>query len=170
MKYLCILLLILACKTESQKSSEDTVYFLIRHAEKDRSDKTNPNPDLSTQGIERAEEWVTILKDKGITQIYSTDYNRTQQTASPLAEALKLDVLSYDPRNLYAEDFQKKTKGHTVLVVGHSNTTPAFVNKILGEDKFTDLDDNNNGALFKVTVKLNGKTEVKLTEHEDGFK
>ena len=40
--------------------------------------------------------------------------------------------------------------GKTVLIVGHSNTTPAFVNKILGTEKFTSLEDDDYNSLFIV--------------------
>ena len=41
--------------------------------------------------------------------------------------------------------------GKTVLVVGHSNTTPQFVNAILGVDRYSDIQDNNNANLYIVT-------------------
>ena len=170
MKYLIILLLIVSCKSESQNANGDTNYYLIRHAEKDRSNPKESNPNLSAKGQERAQEWVGILKDKGISKIYSTDYNRTQQTAQPLAEALSLKVQSYDPTNMYTAEFVKETKGYNVLIVGHSNTTPMFVNKIIANSFYTDLDDDNNGALCKVTVKPNGETAVQLAQYEEGFK
>ena len=33
-----------------------------------------------------------------------------------------------------------------------SNTTPIFANKILGEDKYQNMDDNDNASLYIVTV------------------
>ena len=48
--------------------------------------------------------------------------------------------------------FQVNTKGKTVLVVGHSNTTPVFANKILGEKKYENMDDNDNSSLYIVTI------------------
>lgn len=51
------------------------------------------------------------------------------------------------------------TKGKTVLIVGHSNTTPKFVNDLLGEVKYQDIADNNNANLYKVTITNDGKTD-----------
>ena len=48
------------------------------------------------------------------------------------------------------------TKGKTVLVVGHSNTTPAFVNAVIKQKKYQDIDDNNNGNIYIVTI-IDGK-------------
>jgi 2,3-bisphosphoglycerate-dependent phosphoglycerate mutase len=42
--------------------------------------------------------------------------------------------------------------------VGHSNTTPAFVNAVLGEHTYEDIDDNENGMLYIVKVTSEGAT------------
>lgn len=173
MKYLLILLLVIACKDTSQNTAKsqdtETVYYLIRHAEKERTKGIGyADPKLSERGLKRAQEWISILKDKGITMIYSSDYNRTRLTAQPLAETLGLDIQYYNISNPINDTFKEATKGQIVLIVGHSNTTPAFVNAIVGTKNFKDIDDRNNGALYKVIVK-NGKTSVTLKQYEDGF-
>ena len=53
-------------------------------------------------------------------------------------------------------------KGKTVLIVGHSNTTPKFANSLLGESKYDDMADDNNASLYKVTISKNGKTSEVL--------
>ena len=68
----------------------------------------------------------------------------------------------YDPNNLYDQEFQKKTKGKTVLIVGHSNTTPAFVNTIMKNEKYQDLPDDENAGLFIVTVSPNKTISTQL--------
>ena len=40
--------------------------------------------------------------------------------------------------------------GKTVLVVGHSNTTPEFVNALIKNDFYDQIEDNNNGNLYYV--------------------
>lgn len=132
-------------------AQEATTYYLIRHAEKERSDPSNTNPELTTVGHQRAEKWRSVFESIHFDAIYSTALNRTMQTAQPTAEAHQLAILHYDPRQLYSSAFQKATQGKTVLIVGHSNTTPAFVNAILGEDKYNDIADDNNANLYVVT-------------------
>ncbi|RKS53582.1 histidine phosphatase superfamily protein (branch 1) [Gillisia mitskevichiae] len=143
-------------ETEKQKSVESnneiTTYYLIRHAEKDRSDATEKDPLLTNQGTARAKNWAKVFKDVPFQMVYSTNYNRTKATAQPTATSKELELNIYDPNKMYDEKFQKETKGKTVLVVGHSNTTPAFVNAILKEKKYTDIPDNDNGYLFIVTL------------------
>ena len=139
-------------------SDETTTYYLIRHAEKDRTDKTNRNPNLNEKGLERAKKWANHFKNIDLDAVYSTKYNRTMQTATPTAESKKLEILNYDPRKMYDSIFQQNTKGKTVLVVGHSNTTPVFANKILGEKKYENMSDNDNASLYIVTISDDKKT------------
>lgn len=138
-----------------------TTYYLIRHAEKNRSDMKG-NPELTEKGIQRAENWAKIFKEVDFDAVYSTDFKRTIQTATPTAKSQNLEVKIYDPRNLYDKYFQKDTEGKTVLVVGHSNTTPQFANAILKESKYQDLDDSEFGALFIVEVFEDGTKTSKV--------
>ncbi len=156
--FILVFFTLVACndsKKKQEKVVEDlstTTYYLIRHAEKDRSDPTNKNPKLTEEGVLRARNWATYFENIKIDQIFSTDYNRTMQTAAYTASQKKLSVESYNPRDLYNDDFKTLTKGNDVLVVGHSNTTPLFVNAIMGENKYTDIADDENGLLYIVTI------------------
>lgn len=140
-----------------------TTYYLIRHAEKDRSDPDNGDPNLTEAGLQRAKNWATFFTNVDLDQIYSTNYNRTQQTARFVAEQKGITIQSYNPSKLYSEDFQQLTQGGTVLVVGHSNTTPQFVNAIIGEEKYTDMDDGDNSSVYVVTVTGTKKSVQVLT-------
>jgi broad specificity phosphatase PhoE len=133
-------------------SQETTNYFFIRHAEKNRTDKANKNPNLTEKGNLRAIYWSEVFNSVKFDAVYSTNYNRTIQTAKPTAQKNNLEIQFYNPRDLYSADFQKQTKGKTVLIVGHSNTTPTFVNKVIGEEKYAQIDDSNNSNLYIVTI------------------
>ena len=137
-------------------AQEITTYYFIRHAEKLRIDKTDKNPNLNFNGYKRAEAWKDVFSDVPFDAIYSTDYNRTKLTAKPTATSKNLPILLYNPNMMYSEAFQNNTKGKTVLVVGHSNTTNVFANKILGIEKYKEIKDNNNSNLYIVTIS-NGK-------------
>ena len=158
MKKIVLLILFVFSTLISCTTEETTRYYLIRHAEKDRTDATNKNPDLNEKGQERALKWAAYFKSIELDAVYSTAYNRTQQTASPTAERQGLAVQNYDPRKMFTEDFKKETKGKTVLIVGHSNTTPVFANTILGEKKYPNMDDHDNASLYVVTLKGDKKT------------
>lgn len=162
-KHILLLFIVLISCTSNVKKEETTAtttYYLIRHSEKVRTDTSNKNPNLNEVGFERAKKWAEYFKDIHLDAVYSTNYNRTMQTSKPTAESKKLAIINYNPRNMYDSIFQKNTQGKTVLVVGHSNTTPAFVNKILGEKKYKDIDDNDNASLFIITITKEGKTST----------
>ncbi|MBL86228.1 MAG: phosphoglycerate mutase [Winogradskyella sp.] len=135
-----------------EKEQKVTTYYLIRHAEKDESDKTNKDPHLTEVGKKRAENWTTVFGDVKFDMVYSTNYNRTKETAEPTAKANNVDITFYDPRNLKLEDLIKETEGKTVLIVGHSNTTPMLTNALLNEKKYNQIDESNNANLYIVTI------------------
>lgn len=144
-------------KNKNNSETTVTTYYFIRHAEKDRTDKTDRDPHLIDIGLERAEQWNAILANIKFDAVYSTNYNRTKETAQPTATKNNLEITLYDPRGIdNAEGFLNDTKGKTVLVVGHSNTTPAFVNAVIKQKKYQDIDDNNNGNIYIVTI-IDGK-------------
>jgi broad specificity phosphatase PhoE len=133
-------------------SQEATTYYFIRHAEKSLIDKTDKNPKLNYDGVKRADAWKEVFSNVKLDAVYSTDYNRTQLTAKPTADSKNLPILLYNPKDMYSASFQHKTKGKTVLVVGHSNTTNVFANKVLGIEKYNQMNDDNNSNLYIVTV------------------
>ena len=133
-------------------SQECTEFFLIRHAEKDRSDLENKNPNLNEKGKLRALKWVEILDGINFDKIYSTNYNRTIQTVSPISKKLNIDVSIYSQSALSYKDFILKNYGNKVLVVGHSNTIPGFVNGLINEKVYEQINDLNNSNLYSVTI------------------
>jgi broad specificity phosphatase PhoE len=134
-----------------------TQYYFIRHAEKEMTDPQDRNPKLSEAGINRTAKWAEVFEEVEFDLIYSSNYHRTMNTARAVADKQQKKVEIYDPKKLNDTEFQKKTKGKTVLVVGHSNTNPAFVNLLLGEKKYQDLDEKEYGSLFIVTVSPGGE-------------
>ena len=141
----------------TQEEQKTTTYYFIRHAEKNRSNKDDKDPPLVINGQLRAAKWSLVFEHVNFDAIYSTDYNRTKQTAQPTAELNNLDITLYNPKELDIKMFLEDTKGKTVLVVGHSNTTPMFVNSIIGEDKYQQIEDTNNGNLYIVTISGSGE-------------
>jgi len=103
--------------------------FVVRHAEK-ASDANEVSVPLSAAGTARAQKLAAMLKDAGITAIYSTDTVRTKTTGEPLAAAQKIPIRTYDfatvdgKPNLspLAEKLRREHSQDVVLVVGHSNT------------------------------------------------
>ena len=139
-----------------QKQDTMTTYYFIRHAEKEVGDPANKDPELTQEGRSRAESWAEILMEVEFDLIFTTDYIRTRKTAETVANSQDKEIQQYDPKQLYSEEFQKKTKGKTVLVVGHSNSNPRFVNVILGEKVYEDLPESEYGSLYIVKIAPDG--------------
>ena len=147
-----ILLLFCAFSLNGICAGDNTWYF-VRHFEKQQGD----NPELTEVGKKRAKHLAAFFADIPLSQIYSTDYKRTQQTAAPVADKLGLAVHSYDPRKL--AKFAKKVRMSTnVLVVGHSNTTPELITLMGGTTPV--IGESDYGQLFIVRT-TNGKTKTR---------
>jgi len=163
---LALLTLVEACKESGKinlvEKENTSVYYFIRHAEKDRSDSTNKNPSLTIQGLERANKWALFFKDKNIAAVYSTNYIRTQQTALPIAKEQNIEIISYTAKELISEKFIANNKGKNIVIVGHSNTTPELVNSLLGERKYKDIADRENNNVFIVTLNKNKTTAKRV--------
>ncbi len=125
-------------------------YYLIRHAEKVRLNPDDKDPELNEAGKERALVWKEYFNDLEINKIFSTDYKRTMQTALPFSSSSGLTINTYSPSNIDYQDFLAKTKRDNVLIVGHSNTIPTFVNELIREKAYPDIEDSNNSNLYIV--------------------
>ncbi len=149
-------LLLLTSALNAQKQR----FIIIRHAEKDTTVKGSQmmqaDPPLNAKGQARALSLIGKFKKYKISTIYSTNYNRTKSTVMPLANANGLSINEYDPRQLkaFADELQTPAnQSKTILIVGHSNTSPKLVNLLLGKDAYKDLDDSDYNQYW--IVKLN---------------
>ena len=122
---------------------------IVRHAEK--ANNSDKDPDLSAAGLKRADELARMLKDAGITAIFTTELKRTQETAAPLAKALGITptiVTAADVAGLVAKF--RELKGNA-LVVGHGNTIADIV-KALGIDTPINIPEADYTLFFVVTL------------------
>ncbi len=147
-------------KTAQQQFGEEqvTTFYLVRHAEKDYGD----DPILTKEGQARAERLMETLKNVDLAAVYSTDTKRTQATARPTAEDHNLKIVSYRPSLMreLSEKLRSLYRGKVVLIVGHSNTTPAMANYLTDSDehpRFSELDYTN---LYVVTLPRIGAPDV----------
>ena len=87
--------LVFACLAGSAQAAD--VVYLVRHAEK-MADGTS-DPKLTDEGRARVCNLRGFFAGKGLTHVLSSDYHRTRDTATPLAESLGLIVEEYDPKH-----------------------------------------------------------------------
>lgn len=150
-----VLFLILGCQpapspTEGNATSAEPVtIFLVRHAEK--ADDGTKDPPLTAAGQARAKRLRDMLISADIEYIYSTDYQRTRQTAQPLADTLGLPVTTYPPfDSTFITTLPERHAGQHILLTGHSNTIPATVNHLTGSS-YTDLQETEYDKVFVVS-------------------
>lgn len=102
--------------------------FLVRHA-----DKISDAPDapLSEAGHRRAGCLAKMLADADIQQIYTSDLQRTQQTAAPLARQRQIKPVALPLSN--PDELIEAIKGEkaaNVLVVWHGATLPRVLHAL----------------------------------------
>ncbi len=132
----------------SEDKQNVSVVYLVRHAEKA---DTGKDPELTEIGKERADELARMLKDAGVTHIWSTDYKRTKGTAEPLSARSRVKTEIYDPSRLGEFATRLKSIPGRHLVVGHSNTTPGLV-QALGGDPGQAMPDTEYDRFYVVTL------------------
>lgn len=116
--------------------------YLVRHFEKASQ---RPDPPLTEKGALRAEQFALQMKSADISKVYSSDYQRTRMTATPLAKSKGLAVQLYDPERLAEFARQLLEQQQSSVIVGHSNTTPELIRmlggiaKPIAEDQYGDV-------------------------------
>jgi len=80
------------------------------------------NPSLTAEGVLRAEALRDRYANSNIAAVYSTNASRTIQTATPIALAHGLEVITYSRASEVAELVLNDHPGELVVIVGHSNT------------------------------------------------
>ena len=137
-----------------------TTVILVRHAEK-KIEPNNPDPDLSPEGVERAQEIARVFCDSGINAIYATQFKRTQQTVKPLADhtTVPVTLLDANQTDQLVEQIQTNLRGQTIFVAGHNNTVPAIISTLTGES-YPLIPESEYDNLFVVTIYRFGKAKV----------
>jgi|SRR5215213_41199 len=137
-----------------------TTVILVRHAEK-KLEPNNQDPDLTPEGVERAQEIGRVFANAGINAIYVTQYKRTQQTVKPLADRTGAGVTQLDSKqtNELLKRIQTTYSGQTVFIAGHNTTVPAIVSELSGET-YPPIPENEYDNLYIVTIYRFGKAKV----------
>ena len=146
------------------ESQATTTIIFVRHAEKAAVPADDPG--LSEAGQRRVAELTRQLVDAdvvaGIDAVYATDYNRTQETARPIADALDLPINSYDARDTETvlATILKEHKGKIILVVGHSNTVPELIANLGASKKVPPIHESEYDNIYIISIPWFGKTKT----------
>lgn len=138
-----------------------TGWLVLRHADR------NGNADeLTAAGKSRADALKSLGQQLRVTAIYSTDFSRTRETVQPLAEALGLEVQLYDANDSgWIPRAADEHAGGVIVVVGHSNTTPALVRTLAGV-KAPEMAHDQYDQLFLIRTGAGSPTVVEFAYGE----
>jgi broad specificity phosphatase PhoE len=142
------------------QSDPGVTVFIVRHAEKASAEL---DASLSRAGEARSKELARMLSDVGITNIYVSQFKRTQETAVPLAKEIHRNPVIADAGK--TDDLVAGLKalpaGSRALVVTHSNLIQPMIEKLSGQ-KVTELTDTDYDHLYVVTLSPNGGSVLYL--------
>ncbi len=125
--------------------------YIVRHAEKSTNPKSDPH--LTAQGEQRAVSLKILLQNKKIKQIFSTNTNRTKETAKPISSftSIPFQLYSNDTiSNFYKQIFLSKKN---TLVIGHSNTVLNMIDSLGLKRKIKTIADDAYDNIFVIKVK-----------------
>jgi broad specificity phosphatase PhoE len=143
----------------SLSTAADTVFFVVRHAERAPGGGDVP---LSADGQKRAEQLMQTLEHLGVSGIYHTSTIRTTETAKPLATKLKVTPVVYaDPSQQWIDNLVSTSQGKRTLIVGHGNAVHQVVGRLIGRE-VPPVGDRFD-ALFIVVISENEKSMVRLS-------
>ena len=146
------------------ESQATTTVVFVRHAEKALTPTDDPG--LSEAGQRRAAELARQLAGvdvvAGVDAVYATSYRRSVETAKPIADALKLQVRSYDAADTekFLDELVKEEKGRIVLVVGHSDTVPAMIGNMGASKRVPAIAADEYDNIYIVSIPWFGKTKT----------
>ena len=152
MRIQTLIALLLCCfigETFAAETPDSFTIYLVRHAEKQADGSRDP--ELTEIGVKRSEKLADWFVGKDIENIWSSDYKRTRNTATPILAKLDINLTLYDPGNLTELTETLLAQQHNALVVGHSNTTPQ-VARLLCNCEIADMDESEYDRLIVVSV------------------
>jgi len=156
---------LISCTEAEIGENEDdavTTIFLVRHAEKVKDGSEDPA--LTEEGKLRARRLQSMFQHITFNAVFSTDFERTRETAKPTALANNLDVKIYNHKAFdELTPLLEEHKGGNILITGHSNSTPTLVNLLIGKEEFTKLDEDQYDRLYVVSLSKSMSKAVVLS-------
>jgi broad specificity phosphatase PhoE len=143
-----------------------TTILFVRHAETGAAMGEGGDPPLNARGRARAELLADFLQNvdviAGVDAIYASEYQRTQQTAEPLAKRLELPIEAADQSDImgFMANVLHEHQGEIVLVVSHSNLIAPLVEELHGSKNLPEFGHDDFGELYVVTVPWWGKVKT----------
>jgi broad specificity phosphatase PhoE len=161
------------------ESQATTTVIFVRHADTDppvaaagsaaTQREASPSelaPNLSARGRVRAELLADFLEDvdviAGVDAIYASRLRPAQETATPLAERLGLEVAVANPYEYepFTESLLRNHKGDIVLVVTEADTIAPLVEELHGSKNVPEIAPEEYDNIYVVSIPWFGKVKT----------
>lgn len=142
-------------------SAQTTTVWVVRHAEKDKSNPQDNNPSLSEEGRIRAGDLATYLKKVKFDVAFATPTKRTHQTLDSLVIP---KVVDYKDIKSLVDSIKTNYVGKNVIIAGHSNTVLEIIEAFGGKSPKEELTDDDYDYIFELSVK-GDKARVKMDQY-----
>ena len=147
--------------------SKTTTIYLVRHAEKITDNPQDQDPGLTAAGLKRSADLKHYLQNVPIYAFFSTPYQRTQLTLTPLANGRPIQLYEAHDFTQFRKRLLNEYKGKTIVVAGHSNTVLPMIEAFGGKKPFGEIADNQYDNIVKITISAKGKTKVLAQKYGD---
>lgn len=155
----CFALLCLpGCRERIPPGAEGTTVILVRHAEK--ADDSE-DPPLSEKGFERSRLLAEMLSRAEVAALFSSQYQRTQQTLDPLAQrtGLNIRVVEYGSVDSLVEMVWRGYPRKVSVVVSHTTQIPKIIERF-GAGRIETIDERVYDNLFVITILGEGRSRL----------
>ncbi|GAA4211743.1 phosphoglycerate mutase family protein [Pedobacter jeongneungensis] len=142
-------------------SAQTTTVWIVRHAEKDKSNPQDTDPNLSDEGKIRVTDLAKYLKKVKFDVAFTTPTKRTHQTLDSLVIP---KVIDYKDIKSLVDSIKTNYAGKTVMVAGHSNTVLEIIEALGGKRPKEELTDDDYDYIFELSVKED-KARVKMDQY-----
>lgn len=137
--------------------------YIVRHAEK--SDEPKADPYLTKEGRQRAISLKKKLQKKHIQYIFSTKFNRTRETATPLGSEIGVSIYPYGTDTLAKFIKSVFAIKKNILIVGHSNSVITMLDSFHVAHSIKQIPDDRYGDMFIITKKKGKIISLKETNY-----
>ena len=139
---------------KASASNRPTEIFFIRHAEKE-SDGTD-DPPLSQLGIARSARWKTLFNSVKFDEIHTTNFIRNTQTVDHVFGTNLENLHYYSALSFDIGAELERFSGKKIAIIGHSNTIPGMVNRLVTDTQYDAMDFRNYELIYQVIVDSSG--------------
>ena len=136
-------------------------FYCVRHAEKVKDGSANP--DLTPEGKARAEKLGRLMDEARLDKVCTTNALRTIKTGESVrywAGDPGVETFLPSMQDTWLEDKLVEDKGRHLFYVGHQNTVPQLLNRLMGKVQYQNIPDDTFDRFYIAITQGVGKTEV----------